>query len=552
MSGTVSRYRFRLSPNALTNAFDGNFPPSTPTLVRSHRSASARARMYGMSAIARALLYKRVFADDATVSLLRANTGPLIAGILEEHLGNPGTRIDTEELHELMESDLLELRDAFDLGATTAKGYCDQWREAGYIVRRPSTSGRGETYELSTAGSEALQFLASLQRPHTTATESRLVSLMAAIRQLAIDTDPDTGRRVEALEAERTRIEDQISRIRAGEVAVLDNRRALERAEDILSQSSALPTDFARVRERFEALNHELRASLVASDELPGAVLDDVFRGVDLIESSDEGQTFAAFSALVRNPEQSAVLEGDLADLLGREFVESLTLQQRSTLRGLRREMVAGSREVQQVLTDFARGLRRYVYSREFRRDRVLQGLLTEALGSAVGAASAVRAYTAVGEPFQLPYMPMTSFGSLTLHDPSEFDAGEPLEEEVAGEADLAALLAKARETEIDFEELRANVTDVFEDDPQLSEVSVSMVLERFPATQGVASVVGLVALAATYGREVPDLMEVLAWRGLDGTDREAVVSAQVFTRPRWTEYVESGLVGRGTGGTRG
>ena len=104
--------------------------------------------MYGMSSLARALLYKRVFADDPTVSLLRAKTGPLIAGILEEHLGNPGTRLDTEELHELMESDLLELRDEFDLGSTTAKGYCDQWREAGYILRRPSTSSRGETYEL--------------------------------------------------------------------------------------------------------------------------------------------------------------------------------------------------------------------------------------------------------------------------------------------------------------------------------------------------------------------------------------------------------------------
>ncbi len=508
--------------------------------------------MYGMSSLARALLYKRVFADDPTVSLLRAKTGPLIAGILEEHLGNPGTRLDTEELHELMESDLLELRDEFDLGSTTAKGYCDQWREAGYILRRPSTSSRGETYELSTAGSEALQFLASLQRPHTTATESRLVSLMAAIRQLTIDTDPDTGRRVEALEAERARIEDQIARIRAGEVAVLDDRRALERAEDILSQSSALPTDFARVRERFEALNHELRASLVASDELPSTVLDDVFRGVDLIESSDEGQTFAAFSALVRNPEQSAVLEGDLADLLGRDFIDFLTLEQRATLRGLRREMVAGSREVQQVLTDFARGLRRYVYSREFRRDRVLQGRLTEALGAAIDAAGAVRAYTVVGEPFEFPYMQMTSFGSLTLHDPSDFDAGEPLEEEEPGAADLAGLLEKARETEIDFEELRANVTDIFEDDPLLSEVSVSMVLERFPATQGVASVVGLVALATTYGRTVPDSMEVLSWQGLDGTDRQALVKQQVFTRPRWTEYIESGVVGRRVGEVRG
>lgn len=498
------------------------------------RPTPPHAKMTVMSAKSRALAYARTFQDDATVALLRATTAPMIAGVLEEHLGAPGTRLNTEELHELIDADLLELRDEFGLGATTAKGYCDQWREAGYIVRRPSVQTRGETYELSAAGHEALHFLRSLQSPHSAATESRLVSLTSAIHQLAIDTDPDTGRRIEALEEEKQRIEDQISRVRSGQEVVLDRRRAQERVEDILAQSSALPTDFARVRARFETLNQELRASLVASDELPGAVLDDVFRGVDLIESSDEGRTFAAFSALVRNPEQSAVLEDDLAALLRRDFAATLSGTQRATLRTLRRDMAAGSREVQTVLTDFARGLRRYVYSQEFQRDRVLRTRLNEALTAAIGVSLAVKPYQDIGVTFQIPVTPLSSFGALVPHDPAEFDAGEALGEGELGDVDFGALLEKARETEIDFEELRANVSSFFEGEPKMSEASVRLVLEWFPATQGVASVLGLLALAAKNGRVESGLAERLEWVGMDGVTREALVDTHFFVRQAW------------------
>lgn len=74
------------------------------------------------------------------------------------------------------------------------------------------------------------------------------------------------------------------------------------------------------MRARFEELNQDLRASIVNADAAQSAVLDDVFRGVDLIESSDQGRTFTAFSALIRDPERSATFDVDVADILDREF----------------------------------------------------------------------------------------------------------------------------------------------------------------------------------------------------------------------------------------
>ncbi len=481
-----------------------------------------------MSALAAALAHRRLVRESATLRLLRADHVAVAAALLSTHLGTPGTRMPADDLHELLEADLEELRDHFDLGAKSAKAYCDDWRAAGLLVRRPAPESRGETYELSPEAIDGLRILAELDEPRSTVTESRLVGLMAAVHQLAIDTDTDVTRRVEALRAERDRIDAQIDRLTGGDIDVLDERRALERVTEVLLQARDLPADFARVRARFEELNQDLRASIVNADAAQSAVLDDVFRGVDLIESSDEGRTFTAFSALIRDPERSATFDVDVADILDREFARRLPPQARRTLRTLVRELKNGSREVHGVLTEFARGLRRYVHSQEFQRDRAMRQALQEALAAAIPASRQTRPYRDVGLDLELSAMRLTSVGETTPHDPTEFDTGLPLLDEPPGTVDLAVLAALARETEIDYPELVQHVNAVL---AGASSASVGDVLDAHPASQGVASVVGLLSLATRYGEVREEEIEQLAWQGVDGIDRRADVRRHLFTQ---------------------
>lgn len=242
-----------------------------------------------MPVLAAALSAKRIVDDSAELRMLRADNLPVIAAVLSDHLGAPGTRLAAEELHELVDSDLEQLRDHFDLGAKNAKSYCDDWRNAGILIRRPAADARGETYELSAEGHSAIRILAQLETPRSTVTESRLVSLAAALHQLAIDTDLDVSRRLAALEDERAFLEAEMTRVRSGEVRVLDEHRARERVIDVLLQAQDLPADFARVRARFEQLNHDLRTSILASDDAQSAVLDDIFApGAAIARARDE------------------------------------------------------------------------------------------------------------------------------------------------------------------------------------------------------------------------------------------------------------------------
>jgi len=116
--------------------------------------------------------------------------------------------------------------------------------------------------------------------------------------------------------------------------------------------------------------------------------------------------------------------------------------------------------------------------------------------------------------------------GAIRLHDPADLDASAPITEHVAGTADLEALRALARATEIDFAELIENVNDVL---AEVEQCTVREVLERHPASQGVASVVGLLTLAANQGTTVAGI-ETVRWQGADEMARAADIPIYRFT----------------------
>lgn len=479
-----------------------------------------------MSALSQTHALTQLVEADATWRLLRADNAPVIAALISEHLGGEDRRLPTDELHERIDHDLDALRGHGFALPLSGQGYCAEWRKAGFLSRRPAEEARGETYELAPGALAAIRFLEQLVAPRQTITESRLASIGVQLSQLAVETDPDATRRLEQLHAQRDRIDAQIERIYAGDLDTLDAARALERVRDILAQAEEIPSDFARVRAEFETLNRDLRSRIVESDDTQRTVLDEVFRGVDLISESDEGRSFAGFSALVLDPVVGSAFDDDIARVLDRDFAGELTISQRRYLRRFIGTLKEHSGEIHAVITAFARGLRRYVQSQDYQRDRVLRGLLRTALAVGVEAATHIKPYQPTTLRLDLSAVALSSVGTIRLHDPAELDASAPIVEHVAGTADLEALRALARATEIDFAELVDNVNAVL---AEMEQCTVRDVLERHPASQGVASVVGLLTLAANQGT-APGGVETVRWLGADKTARTADIPIYRFT----------------------
>ena len=466
--------------------------------------------------------------------LLAAGNGPTVIGLLQSHLYDKERSLPASILFERLARDLEDLRAQGDDFPQTAQAYVAGWLADGYLERRFPPGASEEEYELSTATVDAIRFLSGIAEPHSAATESRLSLVIQALAGLAEATDDDKQRRIERLLAEQARIDKEIEAIRKGRMRVLPRDTALEQTREIISLVDDLAGDFRRVRDRFAQLNRELRERIMDSEGNRGEVLDALFAGIDLIAESEAGRTFSAFWRLLTDPEQGALLEDALDSVLSREFVSELDMRERRFLLRLTRNLLEQGGAVHEVLQAFARSLKHFVQSREYLEQRRVNQLLKEAQRAALAIKDEVKATESLAYSLELTSSRVRSLSQWVLYDPAlqaapgAMYAGEPLPIDLASVSELVA------QSEIDFRTLQDHVRSLLE---QREQASIGDVLERFPAAQGLGSVVGLLALGSRHGVR-GDTVETVAWVGEDDQHRSARIPTIYFLKDRLHELV--------------
>jgi len=471
-----------------------------------------------------ALLLKELAGDDASLQLLRSPNLPVIVSVLRSRFPEPNSRMPAEDLYELVDEDLEALREHFAL-PKNGRAYCTDWRGSGWLVRERATETTGEVIALAPAAVAVFRVIEDLERPHVSATESRLLAIKSQLHDLVMESDPSIARRLELLQEQIDSLQERMEQVRSGKEDALSDVRAAERLTEIIKQARSVPGDLGRVRERFEQLSQDLRHKLLESDDSQSSLIEDVFRGVDHIEDSPEGRTFYAFEEMVRDLGIRAEFEGDLQAVLERDFAGAVDSADRVFLTKFLRNLKEDTREVHLTVTEFARSLRRYVQAREFQRDRVLRGLLREAQRAGVEVAGGVLPYADSGLTLEASSMRLSSLGAINLYDPESVEAEAVMELQVDTGADLEEIKALARETEIDLAALMENVENAKK---TVKNPSIGQVLEMFPADQGVASLVGLLVLSEEHGT-VEENSEFAAWTGKDGVRRRAQIPVVRF-----------------------
>lgn len=482
--------------------------------------------------------------------LLASAHGPTVIALLQSQLYDKERRLPASILFERLTRDLETLRAQGDDFPQTAQAYVANWLGDGYLERRFPPGASEEEYELSSAAVEAIRFLSAIAEPHSAATESRLSLVIQALAGLAEDTDADKSRRIERLRAEQARIDREIEAIQKGRMRVLPRDAALERTREIISLADGLTGDFRRVRHQFEQLNRDLRERIMDSEGNRGEVLDALFAGIDLIAESEAGRTFSAFWRLLTDPEQAALLEDALDSVMSREFVGELDLRERRFLLRLTRNLLEQGGAVHEVLQTFARSLKYFVQSREYLEQRRLNQLLKEAQRRALAIKDEVKATETLSYSLQLSSSRLRSLSQWALYDPSLQATPEAMREGEAPPVDLQSVSELVAQSEIDFRSLKAQVCTLLE---QRDQASIGDVLERFPAAQGLGSVLGLLALGSRHGikgadnagegyREAGqgpgDNIETVAWVGQDEQGRRARIPKIYFLRDRLHELV--------------
>lgn len=405
-----------------------------------------------------------------------------------------------------------------------------QWRRQGLVVRSLSDRDSEPAYQLSAGAFEAIRFISSQSIPRIAPTESRLELLIHAIKKLVDDTDTDATKRIERLVREKKTIDEKILQLRNGYVTTASDIEAQAQVSDILAMIEALDGDFLRVRDAFHALAEKIHADVMGDDQTRGSVLEKFFAGYDAVAESDAGRTFASFYRFLSSELATREIEELIDAASDRPFWGKLEPSRQEAIAEVENNLNKRARETQLMMKRLAASLRYFVQSKEYQQNRRLTSLIeqTRKLSLAAMQTEAVTTYTPIMSVDQ-SFASISSVGALSLYDPQTAGQAQDLIVAQTAVVDLMALSERLAASEINYAELKREIEICLEENET---ATIGGILERFPARQGLGSVVGLIHLAVQKA-VVPaaEQMETVTWTDRFGTKKRGVLPQFVFTR---------------------
>ena len=335
-----------------------------------------------MSEIAGELSRVKSAFDQPTLTLLHQRQAPVVITVFRAVFGRDNRPIPTARLHTQVEHHLSEIRRAGESELPTGSGrdLCHRWMRGQWLVRSLDETGQ-EVYTLTSHAQQALELVKRLARDRATLSEHRIATILSTVRRFNAEANPDRTARVSILNAEIARLQAERDRLVDGaEVVAATQDYMVEGFTELLSLISALPSDFARVEERFAEIRGELLAAFRAEDRPAGDVIDAYLARADaLLTATQEGRAFEGAFALLRDDGLVTQLREDLAALLDHPLSDGILGEgDRAELRGTVKLVRDGLDRVLSQRSRVTATLKEYIVSHDAARDRELEQTLRQ------------------------------------------------------------------------------------------------------------------------------------------------------------------------------
>ncbi len=462
--------------------------------------------------------------------LLRADNAPLVLSFLHRVFVESNVRsISAAELASRLDDELYALNQAAGERATPkypkpAKAYLDDWAApaAGWL-RKYYPDGTDEPhYDATPAVEKALQWLDSLRERDFVGTESRLKMIVELLRQIVFGTAADSAERLAELRRQRAAVDEQIARIEAGDLPMLDETAVRDRYQQFAGTARELLADFREVEENFRRLDRQLREKIAGWHGGKGDLLDDVLSSRESIAGSDQGRSFQAFYGFLLSQSR----QEELSSLLARVHDLDEIVERDSRLRHIHYDWLDAAQRTQATVRQLSEQLRRFLDDQVWFENRRVIDILRSIEGRALelretGSVPVVMELDAPSPAIRLPlerpmYAPVRK---ASLSSDAVRDADE--------ETDPAALFEQVY---VDPEPLRGGVRQALRDQPR---VGLAELVARYPLRHGVAELVTYLSLrdetfAIVYDEHHRDQ---ITWSAVDGRERTATLPRVTYAR---------------------
>ncbi len=426
---------------------------------------------------------------DAAWRLLRARNAPLVLAFLgemfveENHGPVPATQV-LGRLDDLLYA-LNTVREESDCYSGTPAGYLDAWcaPEAGWLRRFYPDGAEEVHYDATPPLEKAYAWVRSLGPRPFVGTESRLDSLVQLLRQMVHGSEVDPDVRLAELHRRRADIDREIAEVEAGNVSVLDDVALRERYHLFTSTARDLLSDFREVEENFRGLDRDARERIATWEAGKGELLERLVGDRSDIANSDQGRSFGAFYDFLL----SGARQEELSDLLDRvQRLDGVVADPR--MRTVHHEWSDAAERTQATVRQLSEQLRRFLDDQVWLENRRVLDLTRRIEGHALALRGA---RPDVGLEIDLPGVeivlpfdrPLYDVRPATVVD-SRIEMGD------ATDLDTTALF---EQTYVDSARLAKIVRSVV---PARGTARLDDVLELYPVQDGLAEIVGYLALA--------------------------------------------------------
>lgn len=328
--------------------------------------------------------------NSPSVSLLRSpNASHLLYFLHSQFKAGSKVAIPMSELSAALEVYLATIRESdSELLPGTAEQYITTWcRGNTRWLRRMFDRGETEpSLQLTPYSEDVLQFVERIvdRQSGVVSTQSRLRMVIDALEDLIAGASDDPSVRIQHLEEQRQRIEDEIESIRnEGLGARYEPAAIRERFAAAVGLLRELLSDFRAVEERFKEIASEVQQRHASGGEKRGTILGYALDAEDdLLTKSDQGITFKAFTRFILSPNQHDRL-GQLIDRL--KLIEELKGQSAgmATIDRMLPQLAAEAKQVMRTNERLSRSLRRLLDTRAAGERRQLGRVLEAVMAAA-------------------------------------------------------------------------------------------------------------------------------------------------------------------------
>lgn len=294
--------------------------------------------------------------------LLCSPHAPLIASFLHRSFVGPNEReIQQSTLVESLKDELFNLREQLseDESDDQSAKYLTAWTEKGWLRKFYIVGSDEPFYDLTPATEKAIAWLVSLTERTFIGTESRLLTLVELLKQIAEGTESDPEIRIKELQKRREEIDLEINRLWDGNISLLNATAIKERFLQFQSIARELLADFRQVEQNFRTLDRNAREHIARWEGGRGELLEQLLGERDQIGDSDQGKSFQAFWDFLMSHDRQEELTHLLRYVMSLEPVADMRPDPR--LKRVHYEWIDAGEHTQRTVAQLSQQLRRFL-----------------------------------------------------------------------------------------------------------------------------------------------------------------------------------------------